>query len=181
MSNEAPVSSSRSQQTGLSQSLDVQLALAFGPSQPCTVGFPVGHDSVALTLAQSARLPTIPLLTICVSGTVNDEPFQAYVDWAHIDACLEDLAPGLAAAALSPDTKALLFEAALATHLDEAERTLDAKIQIQTIEMLKKRTEEWAQPNIKFLITWGNQLPRTAYAAPQGLRTADDPRVVRPG
>jgi type III secretion protein Q len=163
MSNEATASSS--QQTGLSQSLDVQLALAFGPLQPCTVTLPIGHETVALTLAHAARLPSIPLLTICVSGTVNDEPFQAYVDWAHVDACLEDLAPGLAAATLSPETKALLFESSLAAHLDEAERALDAKIQIQTIEMLKKRTAEWAQPNTKFLIRWGNQLPRTAYAA----------------
>jgi type III secretion protein Q len=152
-------------QTGLSQSLDVQLALAFGPTLPCTISFPIGRDTVALTLAHAARLPTIPLLTICISGTINDEPFQAYVDWAHVDACLEDLAPGLAAATLSADTKALLFEAALATQLDAVERALDAKIQIQSIEMLKKRTEDWAQPNLKFMITWGDQLPRAAYAA----------------
>jgi type III secretion protein Q len=162
MSNEAAVANG---QTGLSQSLDVQLALAFGPVLPCTISFPIGHDLVALTLAHAARLPTIPLLTICISGTINDEPFQAYVDWAHVDACLEDLAPGLAAASLSAETKALLFEAALATHLDEVERVLDAKLHIQSIEMLKKRTEDWAQPNLKFMITWGQQLPRTAYAA----------------
>jgi type III secretion protein Q len=162
MSNDASVANG---QTGLSQSLDAQLALAFGPTLPCTISFPIGHEAVTLTLAHAARLPTIPLLTICISGTVNDEPFQAYVDWAHVDACLEDLAPGLAAATLSADTKALLFEAALAGQLDEVERVLDTKIQIQTIEMLKKRTEDWAQPNLKFLITWGGQLPRTAYAA----------------
>jgi type III secretion protein Q len=135
-------------------------------SEPrCSISFPIGHEAVALTLAHTARLPTIPLLTICISGTINDEPFQAYVDWAHIDACLEDLAPGLAAASLTAETKALLFEAALAAQLDDVERALDAKIQIQTIEMLKKRAEEWAQPNLKFMITWGGQLPRTAYAA----------------
>jgi type III secretion protein Q len=161
MSNDATVANS---QTGLSQSLDVQLALAFGPTLPCTISFPVGHDAVALTLAHASRLPTIPLLTICISGTINGEPFQAYVDWAHVDACLESLAPGLAAATLSAETKALLFEAALAAQLDEVERALDAKIQFQTIEMLKKRAEDWAQPNIKFMITWGNQQPRTAYA-----------------
>lgn len=157
-------------QTGLTPSLDVQLTLAFGPTLPCTVSFPIGHETVTLTLAHAARLPTIPLLTVCISGTINDAPFQVYVDWAHIDACLEDLAPGLAAATLSAETKALLFEAAIAAQLDEVERVLDAKILIQSIEMLKKRTEDWAQPNLKFMISWGLQLPRTGYAAiPQEL------------
>jgi type III secretion protein Q len=148
----------------LTQSLDVQLALAFGPTLPCTIRFPVGAETVALTLAHSARLPTIPLLTICISGTVNDDPFTAYVDWAHVDACLDALATGLAAAVLAPETKALLVEAALADHLDTAEKAVNAKIVVSTIEMLKKRAEGWVQPNLKFAITWGDQLPRTAYA-----------------
>jgi type III secretion protein Q len=173
MSNDASIANG---QTGLSQSLDAQLALAFGPTLPCTISFPLGQERVALTLAHVARLPTIPLLTICIAGTINDEPFQVYVDWAHVDACLEDLAPGLAAATLSAETKALLFEAALAAQLDQVERELDAKIQIQTIDMLKKRTKDWTQPNLKFMITWGHQLPRTAYAA---VPKAFEPRLVR--
>jgi type III secretion protein Q len=162
---QSPTVPDTARQAGLNQSLDIQLALAFGPRQPCTLSFPVGAETVTLTLAHAARLPAIPLLTLCVSGTINDAPFQVYVDWAIIDACLEDLASGLAAAILSPETKALLVEAALASHLDDAERALDAKITIKSIEMLKKRTTDWNQPSLKFMITWGNQSPCVAYAA----------------
>jgi type III secretion protein Q len=172
MSNEASVTSDPAAagqngqgQSGRAPSLDVQLALVFGPTLPCSIRVPIGSDTVALTLAHTTRLPTIPLLTICIAGTTNDERFQVYVGWAHIDACLEDLAPGLAAATLTAETKALLFEASLATQLDALERALDAKILIQSIEMLKKRDRDWAQPNLKFLITWGSQQPRPAYAA----------------
>jgi type III secretion protein Q len=172
MPNDAPGPSGEpaGPKTGVNPSLDMQLALAFGPTLPCAVSCPVGHETVTLTLASAARMPAMPLLSICISGTMNDEPFQAYVDWAHIDACLENLTPGLAAATVSAETKALLFEAALAAPLDELERALDAKVQINSIEMLKKRHGDWTPPNIKFLITWGSQLPRTAYASvPQSV------------
>jgi type III secretion protein Q len=150
---------------GVGPSLDTQLALAFGPAMPCAATFVLGGETVTLTLAQVARMPAIPLLTICVSGTVNEEPFHIYVGWAHIDACLEDLAPGLSAASLSASAKALIVEAALAGPLDELERALEARVEINFIDLLKDQTGPAAVPNLKFNIGWGAEPPRAAYAA----------------